>query len=304
MKSSRSFPVFPLAFSGLLLGGLGFGNLLTSYQPTIGTIIRLIFFLLWLCFTASILIHWKSTLHQLQKAPALAGFATYPMSSMQVALLFKNGSLALFSSLIWWVALLLHVGLIFSFTYLYVLKKRWDLLGPTWTVLYVGITMATVTAEVVGRSTLGKAIWTFGLVVGILLFLALFKPILALLSQKTLAPAWAILAAPLSLLLFGSIRLDIIGANPFLLLASQLLYFWVLFLIPKIFQNPFHPTFSALTFPLVISATALRASQVSFLTALSYLESLIAGIVIAFVCYSYVKWFFQTKESFISSKNR
>ncbi|MBJ7540945.1 hypothetical protein JG537_04325 [Streptococcus sp. SL1232] len=49
-----------------------------------------------------------------------------------------------------------------------------------------------------------------------------------------------------------------------LVLLSQVLYFIVLYHVPRILKNGFNPGFSALTFPLIVSATALKGST-SFL---------------------------------------
>ncbi len=46
-----------------------------------------------------------------------------------------------------------------------------------------------------------------------------------------------------------------------LVLLSQVLYFIVLYHVPRILKNVFNPGFSALTFPLIVSATALKGSK-------------------------------------------
>lgn len=202
---------WPLPFSGLLLGGLGMGNLLATYWSGLGNFLLLVFSLLWLGYTLQFFFHFGQYRQQLSAAPVLASFATYPMASMQVAAFLSTSPLAILAPVIWWLAFALHLFLIIAFTVRYVFGRRWDLLGPPWTVLYVGIAMVTVTAGVVKLpAPLGSGVWSFGLLAAVILFLALIRQLPSLVKQDTIPAPWAILAAPLSLLLLGSIRLDIL----------------------------------------------------------------------------------------------
>ena len=284
---------WPLPFSGLLLGGMGVGNLLATYWAGLGNLFLLVFSLLWLGYTVQFVFHFGQYHQQLSTAPALASFATYPMASMQVAAFLSTTLLASLSPIIWWLAFALHLLLIILFTVRYVFGRRWDLLGPPWTVLYVGIAMATVTAGVVQLPALGRGVWSFALLAAIILFLALIRQLPSLVKQDTIPAPWAILAAPLSLLLLGSIRLDILSSNLILLVFSQLFYLFVLFLLIKILKVPFNPTFSSITFPVVVSALSLRASQIPQLSLLVYLETVIAFLIVAYVGWNYMKMLFR-----------
>lgn len=275
------------------MGGLGLGNLLATYWAPVGSGVSLVFTLCWLYFTGQILLQWNFTLNQLQQAPALASFATYPMGGMLVAAYLHAGPLAGLAPIVWWLSFLLHLCLIILFTCKYVLKKRLDLLGPPWTVLYVGIAMTTVTAGVVGLPALGRGVWSFCLILALILFLALLRQLPALIRQDTVAALWAILAAPLSLLLLGSIRLEILPSNLVLLAFAQFFYLFVLLLFFKILKAPFNPTFSSMTFPVVVSALSLRASQIPQLSLLVSFETIVAVLVVAYVGWQYLLFLFK-----------
>lgn len=275
------------------MGGLGLGNLLSTYWVGLGNLFLLVFSFLWLGYTVQFFFRFGQYRQQLSAAPALASFATYPMASMQVAAFLSITPLASLSPIIWWLAFALHLVLLIVFTVRYVFKKHWDLLGPPWTVLYVGIAMATVTAGVVQLPALGRGVWSFGLLAAIILFLALIRQFPSLVKQDTVPAPWAILAAPLSLLLLGSIRLDILSSNLILLVFAQFFYLFVLFLLLRILKAAFNPTFSSITFPVVVSALSLRASQIPQLSLLVYLETVIALLIVAYVGWNYMKILFR-----------
>lgn len=286
MKCSLPQTPVPLPFAGFLLGSLGLGNLLTGVYPPMGWLVSLFSSFLWLGFTMQFPLYWRYYREQLKSAPALSSFATYPMASMQVAAFLGDAVLA---PLLWWLALFLHLGLIVLFTRRYVFMKSWDQLSPTWTVLYVGIAMATVTAGVGHAVLLGRLIWCFALIAALILAIFLLSQVRSLIHHDQLLPQWAILTAPFSLLLLASIRLEILDSNLFLILLAQSFYLLVVSLLPKMLKKTFSPAHSALTFPLVVTALALTASQVPQLAWLAILETIVAAVVVLYVGWNYMK---------------
>jgi exfoliative toxin A/B len=116
-------------------------------------------------------------------------------------------------------------------------------------------------------------------------------------------PTVAIFAAPASLCLVGYLKVYtepeqwLVGV---LLAMSLVSYAAVLLLLPRIFRKGFYPSFSALTFPLVISAIACNAcylylsrfyANVQALQYLAYLEIVLALVIIAYVLVRYIMYF-------------
>lgn len=193
------------------------------------------------------------------------------------------------------MALLLHIFLIANFTWKYVLKAEGLSLTPSWTVLYVGLAMASLTQGVVHQPLLGYLAWFFALLVSLILYPLFYKVRRSQRLPDALKPQWAIYCAPFSLLLGSYIRLAGSDAEGWfvalLILLSQAFYLLVLCLLPRIFRLGPQLSWSALTFPLVNTAFALRLGLDylgwTWLVWLSHAEALLAFAIVLYVCFYY-----------------
>ena len=79
-----------------------------------------------------------------------------------------------------------------------------------------------------------------------------------------------------------------------MILASQFFFFFVLTRLPNILKQGFQPTFSALTFPTIITATSLKMAQgilkLPFLNHLVVAETAICLMILFFVLGAYLNW--------------
>jgi len=91
-----------------------------------------------------------------------------------------------------------------------------------------------------------------------------------------------------------------------LLILSQLTLYLVLFRLPGLLKLKFYPSYSAFTFPLVISGISLKLTNgflantgntIAFLKYLIKFEELIAVAMVLYVLFRYVKFLFSNKES-------
>ena len=78
-----------------------------------------------------------------------------------------------------------------------------------------------------------------------------------------------------------------------LLLLAQIFYFYIIIQLPKLLKEPFSPVFSAFTFPLVISATALKNSLPVLMfpviwKGLLFIEMLLATVIVLRVFIGYL----------------
>jgi len=226
----------PILLSGLILGLFGLGNLLLNYHSIFFHFLNGLALILWLYLTLALVLSFSDYRQDLQKAPFLSSFATYPMASMLLAAYLSKLGLFLVSQFLWYIALLLHIFLIAIFTWKYVLKAEGLSLTPSWTVLYVGLAMASLTQGVVHQPFLGYVAW----------FFALLHPLFyrARRSQRlpdALKPQWAIYCAPFSLLLGSYIRLAGSDAEGWfvalLLLLSQAFYLYVKLIFKRFFGH-------------------------------------------------------------------
>ena len=285
----------PILLSGLILGLFGLANLLLNYHSIFFHFLNGLALILWFYLTLALVLSFADYRQDLQKPPFLSSFATYPMASMLfVAYLSKLG-LFLVSQFLWYRALLLHIFLIAIFTWKYVLKTEGLSLTPSWTVLYVGLAMASLTQGVVHQPFLGYLAWFFALLLSLILYPLFYKARRAQRLPDTLKPQWAIYCAPFSLLLGSYIRLAGSDAEGWfvalLLLLSQAFYLLVLCLLPRIFRLGPQLSWSALTFPLVNTAFALKLGLDylgwTWLVWLSHAEALLAFAIVLYVCFYY-----------------
>ena len=252
----------PLLLAGLILGIFGLSNLLLSYHPFLQTSLAVLASFLWILYTWSLFYHLKTYWQEIQATTLFTSCAPYPMSTMLLAAYLHQLGWNKLALIIWCYGGVLDLAMVL-YCSLYLIPRQDRLeVTPSWTVLYVGIAMIGLTNQVSGATLLG---W-FSIALGLILTLLLTPFILRGLPRlpSPLRPQVAILCAPFSLLLAASIRM----AGPHLpqtslyalMLASQLFYFLALAKIPHALKNGFYPSYSALTFPLVISATSWKMS--------------------------------------------
>ena len=288
----------PLAFSGCLLGLAGAGNLILDIFPLLSHIFSLSGLILWFYFFVSHLNNWHESKQELKKAPVLSGMATFPMAGMILStylLRILPPNMSIVAQILWWFAFLLDVYLILYFTKNYVLVKQRASATPTWTVLYVGIAVASLTYPVVGIVGIAYGAWIFGFILTLILYPLIYQDLkrnplpLALLGQE------GIYCAPFSLLLAALIRVG--GPNlpnwslVIMILASQTFFFFVLSRLPRILKQGFQPAFSALTFPTIITATALKMAQgilqIPILNLFVWIETFICLTILIYVLIGY-----------------
>ena len=285
----------PILLSGLILGLFGLANLLLNYHSIFFYFLNGLALILWIYLTLALVLSFADYRQDLQKPPLLSSFATYPMASMLLAAYLNKLGLLWMSQLLWYLALLLHIVLIAIFTWKYVLKAEGLSLTPSWTVLYVGLAMASLTQGVVHQPFLGYLAWFFALLLSLILYPLFYKARRAQRLPDTLKPQWAIYCAPFSLLLGSYIRLAGSDAEGWfvalLLFLSQAFYLLVLCLLPRIFRLGPQLSWSALTFPLVNTAFALKLGLDylgwTWLVWLSHAEALLAFIIVLYVCFYY-----------------
>ena len=291
----------PLAFSGCLLGLAGAGNLILDTFPLLSHVFSLSGLILWFYFLVSHLSHWQESKQELKKAPILSGMATFPMAGMILStylLRVLPMSLSITAQILWWFAFLLDVGLIIYFTINYVQAKPRTSATPSWTVLYVGIAVASLTYPVVGIVGIAYGAWIFGFILTLILYPLIYQDLkrnplpLALLGQE------GIYCAPFSLLLAALVRIGGPDLPSWILLvmvlASQTFFFFVLSRLPRILKQGFQPSFSALTFPTIITATSLKMAQgiLQFptLNLLVWIETIICLTILIYVLVEYVRY--------------
>lgn len=290
----------PLAFSGCLLGLAGAGNLISDTLPELSHVFSVLGLGLWIIFLISHLLDWQNTANELKKPPVLSGMATFPMAGMILAtyLLRTVPSVPLLAQVLWWFSFLLDIGLITYFTIQLLSSKEKIYATPSWTVLYVGIAVAALTYPVVGIIEIAYATIIFGFILTFYLYPRIYKDLKKMPLPNELLGQEGIYCAPFSLLLASLVR---VGGHQLLtysiimmIISSQIFFFLVLSRLPQILKQGFQPTFSALTFPTIITATSLKMAQgilqFPLLNLFVTIEVFISLTILIFVLFSYLVW--------------
>lgn len=295
-KLSKIASKTPIPLSGLMLGLSSTGNMVPEFRWFFGFFAFAILAVL----IVKIAYDW-GTIRDDLKNPAITGIAcTFPMA---VAILSTYIRPYQFDAafLMWIVAMLIHVCLMAYFAGIAILKFDIKKCLPCYFIVYVGFSVNAFIAPVYGYTELGQALFWFGLGS----FLALFPPLLyRVLVVKGLPepmiPTVVIFASPASVVLYGYLRAyGASGAEWMVwLLFAFSLAFWVgsLILIPRVLRMKFYPSYSSLTFPLVITGIAMNATYLHFkdvgndIALLQYLAWVTIAVAVAFVLYVLIRY--------------
>lgn len=294
----------PLAFSGCLLGLAGAGNLISNNLPELSHVFSTMGLVLWIYFLVTHLLDWKEAQQELKKPPVLSGMATFPMAGMILAtyVLRTVPSVPLLAQVLWWFSFLLDIGLITYFTIQLLTSKERIYATPSWTVLYVGIAVAALTYPVVGIIQIAYSTIIFGFILTFYLYPRIYTDLKKKPLPTSLLGQEGIYCAPFSLLLASLVRVWVIylplWVYVLMIIASQLFFFLVLSRLPQILKQGFQPSFSALTFPTIVTATSLKMTQgilqIPLLNLFVTIEILISLTILIFVLFSYLIWMKQS----------
>jgi len=233
--------------------------------------------------------------------------STLPTSSMTIMLLsFNMPHSSKLAIGLWLLAVIMHFCFFTSFIYHRIKNFNFDHLIPSWFVPPIGIVVACLTVPSPIFATFAKIILIFGLSAYMVLLPAvIYRLCLHPSLDHTRKPTLAVLAAPASLILAGYLTLSIHPNSVliiFLFSIAVLMTFSVYVMLFHLLRIAFSPTFSAFTFPLVISATAtlkvsqwashevLFSSYTPILQDISIVQAILASIVITYVLVHYGRY--------------
>ncbi|MDR2025895.1 MAG: TDT family transporter [Hungatella sp.] len=294
----------PIPMAGLSLGFAALGNLLQSYSETIRLVCGAISVVLAILFLCKCIFHFDMAKEDM-KNPVMASVSgTFSMAVILLSAYAKPfiGDGAVY---IWYLGIALHVLLMVYFTARFLYKLNMKTVFASYYIVYVGIVTASVTAPAFGRTALGLGIFWFGLVCClILLVLVTARYVKYREIAEPARPLFCIYTAPVSLCLAGylqSAETKSVTMVILLMVLAGVLYVTVLVYLPRFLALPFYPSYAAFTFPVVISAIAMKMST-GFLAKMGYAvgilpvivlaETVIAVCLVVYVFIRYMKFFF------------
>ncbi|GAA0086481.1 TDT family transporter [Clostridium sp. CTA-7] len=300
----------PLPISGVMLGFAALGNLLQSYSESIRLVCGIISLILGLLLICKIVIY-PSMIKEDMKNPIMAGVsATFPMAIMLLSTYIKPfiGPKAIY---IWYLGILLHLTLIVYFSIEFILKFNIKKVFTTYFIVYVGLAAASVSAPAFEKTNIGTlAFWFAFILCMILLVVVTYRYAKYKEIPDPAKPLFCIYTAPVSLCLAGyiqSVQTKSLLMITFLSILSFIIYIIVLFKLPKYLKMPFFPSYSAFTFPFVISGIGMKMNM-TYLTKIGYnmeflkyvvlLQTIIATVLVIYTLFRFILFLIPEKKGY------
>lgn len=298
----------PIPAAGLMLALAASGNLVISY----GSIYRNFFGILSTIFLVLLiakLIFYPNAVGENIKNPVIASVAPTFSMGMMILSTYIKPYLSSVSFGIWILGLLVHFSLLVYFTKNFIFNFQMKKVFPSYFVVYVGFVVGSVTAPAYNLNTVGQSLFWCGLIFYLLLLpVVIYRVLVVKNIPEPALPTITILAAPASLCLAGymsSFQDKSIVMVAFLTVLSIIMTFSVLLYMPKMMKIKFYPSYSAFTFPFVISAIAVKKTNVflmsndygfNFLKYLVKFEELFAILIVIYVLIKYIRFLLPEKN--------
>lgn len=303
----------PVPTAGLALGVVAFGKLIGAFSTMAEDVCAVVALALVLLVTAKAIMCPRALANDLQNPVQAAVFGTFFMTYMQLSTYVAGASL-LVGRVLWAAAVIGHFCLMAWFTARFVRGFAWKNVFATWFVCYVGIIVGSVTAPALHLEAVGQGLFWFGFVAYAVLLFVVTARYAKLPVPAPAAPTFCIYAAPMSLSIAGYVAVfePSLAFLVVLELLAQALFVMVLTQLPKFLRGGFFPSFAAMTFPFVITATALFRTIGSLrdagiavpgaLDALFAVEALLAGAITLFVLVRFLGLFARNLHEAIATE--
>lgn len=304
----------PISMAGLILSIFALGNLLQSTHPALKTVLGVIGGVLYVLFVLKLITDFRDVKEELTKPAVASVFPTITMATLLIATYVKPVSAAAAQGF-WWAGLLLHAAFFVYFTAKFVRGFNYNTVFPSWYIVYVGISVAGVTAGAVDQLRIGQLTFWFGLITyAILLPTVLYRVYKIKGMPAPTLPSLVILAAPASLLLAAYMNAfpeKNIALVWILVVLSTVFFFTGLVYLLKQIPGKFIPTMSGFTFPMAISGIAIASTAkffadtgnpVAWLGWLATAQKVIATVVILYVLVRYIGWLLKPAPAMQSAK--
>jgi len=292
-----------MPLSGLALGVAALGNLLLPYGQVLRYTCGILSAAILTIFILKIIFDFPHVREEL-KTPVV--LSTLPTSTMALMLLctYLLPFIGIIAVFIWSAAVITHLCLMWLFFKRFVYNFSLKNVFPGWFVSFVGIVTVCVSAPVMGAVEIGKIAFYIGFP---LYFVTLTLIIIRLIKVKefpeSARPTFVIFTAPMSLCIAGYFS-SFENQNEILVYSMLVIavasYIFVTIKMISLLRLKFYPTYSAFTFPYVISATAFRLAAsfleergVYFFTYFANISLCIAILLVIYVLLRYILYFYR-----------
>lgn len=289
----------PIPISGLAIASLSLGNLLQDIHPYLRCLFGLIGAIILILIVLKVVIYPQMIKDDFKNPVIVSSSGTFSMSLMLLStyLIPFTSSIAY---MLWIIGIVLHILLIIYFTYHFIIRN-FDIstVYPSWWIVFVGITMGAITAGTHGIGKIDFILFMIGFA-GMLIStpLVIYREFIYRQIPDMNKPLTCIFTALFSILIVGYLNSAQIISNEFtitLYIMACIFYLFALYKLISCRNLEFYPSFSAFTFPFVISALATKGIlttiiENAFLNDILFIETAIATVLVVFVMIKYVEF--------------
>lgn len=288
----------PIPISGLILAILSLGNILQTYNPIFKVFCGVIGCALILMIVLKLIFYPKLIKDDLSNPIILSNSGTFSMALMILSTYINafDGTLAIG---VWILGIALHILLIIYFTYRYIIND-FNIMEvyPSYWIVFVGITMGAITAHVHGLSEIGFIFFLFGFIAMLITLPVIIYRYLKYPNKlEANKPLICIFTAIMSILIVGYTNSVNVISNEFLIILYSIAFVFFLFAFLKVIEYrklKFYPSYSAFTFPFVITAIASKEVSQIFnnwiFGIIIPIQTIIAVILVIYVSYRYIEF--------------
>lgn len=299
----------PIPIVGLMLALAATGNLVLSYGEMYRNIFGILSGIILVLVLIKIIKYPNSISESLENPVVASVLPTLSMGIILLSTYIKPFTSSLAFGM-WILGLALHVIFMIIFTIKYLFNLNIKQVFPSWFIPYVGIAIGAITAPAFEQIAIGKGLFWFGIITYFLLLPIILKRVFKVKGiPEPAQPTFAILTAPVALCLAGYMN-SFQDKNMFivwlLVILSQISYLVVLLEMPKLLKLRFYPSYSAFTFPLVISAISIKLTNgflinsgnpIAILKYIVRVEEILAICIVLYVLFRYIGFLISKPET-------
>lgn len=296
---SNKIKDIPIPIAGLMLGLAGLGNIMATYNNGLRYLAGSIAIFIGLLLTAKIITNNRMVKSELKNPIIASVLLTFPMGIIILSTYFIPLSKH-FAQYFWFAGIILHIILLFRFTGKFIFNFDIEKVYPSFFIVYVGIVVSSVTAPAFNQFQLGRNIFWIGFVSYLILLPIVAYRVFRVKKINELAlPTITIFTAPAGLCLAGYMNTFLVKNTyllGFLITLTLISITAVIIYLPKMLAVDFCPSYSAFTFPFVITTIGLKSASSYLieefsLNILKLPAKFIEILTIVLVMYVFLKYF-------------
>ena len=289
----------PIPIAGLILALLSLGNLLQDIHPHVRYLFGAIGVVLIILVVLKVIQYPSDIKNDFKNPIIVSSSGTFSMSLMLLST-YLSTFMPSIGYTIWIIGISLHILLMIYFTYNFIIRN-FDIttVYPSYWIVFVGITMGAITAPTYGLEEMGFIFFMIGFIAMLVTTpVIIYRYVRHDEIPDMNKPLICIFTALFSILIVGYLNSSKTASIEFitvLYLIACLFYIFALYKLIEYRNLDFYPSFSAFTFPFVISAIATKGvlKTVGPNMALSLIltfETIISIVIVFYVLSEYMRF--------------